>query len=121
MSYGDDAAFRIDGRVSFTRAWPQYASLLLGGWLFVSAFLLPHTWDSCAASWIMGSTIAMNAFAAIWAAPARYFNALLGLMSLGWQTTAAAHEPATLTNGVLVSGLVIVLSVLPARRMARVS
>jgi hypothetical protein len=57
----------------------------------------------------------MNAFAAIWAPPARYFNVLLGAMSLGWQLTAASEEPLTLIHGVLVSGLVVLLSFMPLR------
>jgi len=41
---------------------------------------------------------------------------LLGAMSLGWQLTAAAKEPLTLVHGVVVSGLVIVLSFMPLHR-----
>jgi hypothetical protein len=112
----DETAFRFDERARLANAWPRYASLLLGVWLFVSAFLWPHSGDAAAASWIMGTSIAMNAFAAIWAASARYFNTVLGLLSLGWHITAAADQSATLVNGAVVSGLVILLSLVPPRR-----
>jgi hypothetical protein len=83
--------------------------------LFVSAFMGPHTRDAAGASWIMGAMIAMNAFASIFAWPARYFNVLLGAISLAWQVSAAAGQPVLLVNGVLVSGLVIVLALIPGR------
>jgi hypothetical protein len=111
----DAGAFHLDQRAALSNAWPRYASLVLGVWLFVSAFAWPHTRDECGASWIMGSMIAMNAFSSIWASPVRYFNVLLGGMSLLWQAAAAEHDRLTWTNGVLVSGLVVLLALLPSR------
>jgi hypothetical protein len=119
MTPADQSAFHVDERADIGRAWAGYASLALGLWLFVSAFLWPHSSFAFAASWIMGGCIAMTAFAAIWASPARYFNVLLGAMSLGWQLTAASKEPLTLVHGVIVSGLVIVLSFVPLHRARR--
>jgi hypothetical protein len=119
MTHEDETAFRIDERVQLARAWPNYATLALAVWLFVSAFLGPHTRDAAAASWIMGAMIGMVAFAGIFAWPARYFNAVLGGISLAWQASAAAEQPVTLVNGVVVSGLIIVLSVIPNRNERR--
>lgn len=115
MTHEDETAFLIDDRVRPSRAWPSYASVALGVWLFVSAFMGPHTRDAAAASWIMGAMIAMNAIGSIFASPARYFNVLLGAISLAWQASAAAGQPVLLTNGVVVSGLVIVLALIPRR------
>lgn len=119
MTPADESAFHVDARADLANAWPRYANLALSLWLFLSAFLWPHSSFAFAASWMMGSFMAMNAFAAIWAPPARYFNVLLGGMSLAWQLTAASREPWTLVHGLLVSGLVIVLSFLPMRRRGR--
>jgi hypothetical protein len=116
MSPEDEAAFRADERASVGNAWPRYANVLLGTWLFVSAFVWPHSRDAAAASWIMGACIAMNAFASIWAPQARFFNTVIGVLSLGWHITAAADQSVTLANGALVSGLVILLSLVPPRR-----
>lgn len=112
----DAGAFRFDSRSRLANAWARYANILLGTWLFVSAFAWPHSRDACAAAWISGAMIAMNAFAAIWASPARIFNVLIGGMALVWQMAAASHEPAARINGVVVSGLVIALALVPARR-----
>ena len=119
MTPADQSAFQVDERADIGQAWARYANLALGLWLFVSAFLWPHSSFAFAASWIMGGCIAMTAFAAIWAPPARYFNVLLGAMSLGWQLTAASNEPLTLVHGVVISGLVIALSFMPLRRTQR--
>jgi hypothetical protein len=118
FSAEDAGAFHFDSRSRLANAWPRYANMLLGVWLFVSAFAWPHSRDACAAAWISGAMITMNAFAAIWASPTRFFNVLLGGMALGWQATAAADQPAARLNGIIVSGLVIALSLVPPRRPA---
>lgn len=112
----DAGALHPDERARFAVAWPRYANLILGLWMFVSAFAWPHSRDSCAAAWISGAGIAMNAFAAIWASPVRFFTLLLGGMSLVWQASAAGSDVAALTSGVVSSGLVILFSLVPSRR-----
>lgn len=114
----DASAFHLDSRAQLSNAWPSYANLLLSAWLFVSAFAWPHSRDACGAAWIMGACMGMNAFAGIWASPARYFNVVLGGISLAWQLAAAEHQPAAFANGVVVSALVIVLSLIPSRHYA---
>ena len=111
----DANALHLDSRSSLANAWPRYANLLLAAWLFVSAFAWPHSRDACGAAWISGAVIAMNAFAAIWASPTRFFNVILGGISLIWQAAAASHEPAARLNGIVVSVLVIALSLVPPR------
>jgi hypothetical protein len=114
----DASAFHFDSRSRLSNAWPRYANIALGLWLFVSAFAWPHSRDACAAAWISGAMISMNAFAAIWASPARFFNVLVGGIALAWQAAAAAHEPAARVNGIVACGLVVVLSLVPPRRRA---
>jgi hypothetical protein len=114
----DAGAFHFDSRSRLGNAWPCYANLLLATWLFVSAFAWPHSRDACAAAWISGAMIGMNAFAAIWASPVRFFNVILGGLSLAWQAAAATHEPAARMNGIVVSALVIALSLVPPREPA---
>jgi hypothetical protein len=115
----DAGAFHPDERASLAVAWPRYATLLLGAWMFVSAFAWAHSRDACAAAWISGVAITMNAFAAIWAPQVRYFNVLLGGMSLVWQASAAGHDRAALMSGVISSTLVIALSFVPTRELPR--
>ena len=114
----DASAFHFDRRSSLGNAWPRYANLLLASWLFVSAFAWPHSREACAAAWISGAMIGMNAFAAIWASPVRFFNVILGGLALVWQAAAAIHEPTARLNGIVVSGLVIALSLVPPRERA---
>lgn len=114
----DASAFHFDRRSAISNAWPRYANLLLALWLFVSAFAWPHSRDACAAAWISGAMIGMNAFAAIWASPVRFFNVILGGLALAWQAAAAVHEPAARIHGIVVSGLVILFSLVPPRERA---
>jgi hypothetical protein len=119
LTYGDETAFKLDGRARLSHAWPRYLNVLLGTWLFASAFLWEHSRDARGASWLMGGMIAMNAFASIFASPARFANVIVGVMALVWHLTAGAEHPLTYLNGVLVSGLVIVLALLPSHKDAR--
>jgi hypothetical protein len=109
----DEGAFHVDDRARLANAWPRYVNVLLGVWMFVSAFAWPHSRDACAAAWISGAGIALNAFAAIWASQVRYFTMLLGGMALVWQASAAGSDRAALISGVVSSGLVIALSFIP--------
>lgn len=111
----DAGAFHFDRRSRLGNAWPRYANILIGVWFVVSAFAWPHSRDACAAAWISGAMIAMNAFSAIWASPVRYFNVLLGALSLAWQAAAATHEPMARINGIVGSALVIAFSLVPPR------
>lgn len=115
VPYADTGALQPDNRSRLGNAWPRYANLLLGVWLFVSAFAWPHSRDACGAAWISGAMITINAFGAIWASPARVFNVLLGGMALVWQNAAAHDEPTARVNGIVVSALVVILSLIPSR------
>ena len=114
----DAGAFHFDHRSRLANAWPRYANLLLALGLFVSAFAWPHSRDACAAAWISGAMIGMNAFAAIWASPVLFFNVILGGIALAWQAAAASHEPAARLSGIVASGLVILFSLVPPRERA---
>ena len=115
FSAEDAGAFHLDARARLSVAWPQYGSLLLCAWLFVSAFAWPHSNFACAAAWIMSGCMGMAALAGIFASPARYFNVVLGAISLAWQASAASHQLAALINGVVVSALVLGLCLVPRR------
>lgn len=114
----DAGAFHFDNRSTLANAWPRYVNLLLCAWLFASAFAWPHSRDACAAAWISAGFMGMTAFSAIWASPVRFFNVILGGIALAWQAAAASHEPAARLNGMVVSGLVIALSLVPPRTRA---
>lgn len=58
----------------------RWINLVLGAWLFVSAFLWTHSRESQANTWIIGALIASVAILAMRAPALRYVNALLA----GW-------------------------------------
>lgn len=61
-------------------AWPRYVNLVLGAYLFASAFL----WDMGPAAfnnaWMTGALVALVAIGAMFAPTMRYMSAVLGLM-----------------------------------------
>ena len=93
--------------------------VVLGFWLFVSAFLWPHSAPQLYNAWITGAVAASVAVAATRWPSARYVNAALGV----WLFVSAFFLPrvsdATGWNHVGVGLLLMIVSLaseLPARR-----
>ena len=54
-------------------------NVLLGAWLFASAFLLPHHDNEAFNDWVCGLAVAASALCAIWAPPFRWVNAAVAV------------------------------------------
>ncbi len=50
-------------------------NVLLGVWLFASAFLWPHQDNVAFNDWVVGVVVAASALCAVWAPPFRWVNA----------------------------------------------
>ncbi len=87
------------------------ANIVLGIWLFISAFIWPHTDASRMNTWICGLLVAALAVATMWIRPVRWLNAALGL----WVVVGAVLIPhgsaGTLWNNLIVGLLVLLISV----------
>lgn len=87
-------------------------NVLLGAWLFVSAFAWPHEFDARMVTWIVGALVALSAAAAFVADELRYVEAILG----GLLVFAAVVQPnvdvATGVNNILVGGAISSLALL---------
>ncbi len=86
-------------------------SLMMGIWLFLSAFLWPHHGMVAVTTWIPGLLIAAAAIAAVVVPPVRYVNALLGVWVLA-AALANGADDIVMNNG-LVGLTVIVAAFLP--------
>jgi hypothetical protein len=87
---------------------------LLGGWLFISAFLWPHTLAQFHNAWIAGTLVACFALAAIAGVrTARYVNVALGFWLFVVTLALPRMSGATTLNNVLVAVAIIVTSLLP--------
>ncbi len=60
-------------------AWPRWISLIVGVWLFISAFAWPHAASAQTNTWILGVLIAVVAIWAMFYPPVRWVNTILAV------------------------------------------
>jgi hypothetical protein len=94
-------------------------SLLLGVWLFISAFLWPHTAFQMTNTWICGVVAVVLAAVAMRVPRVRYGNTLLSV----WLFISAFALPSTsmgtIWNNVIVSIALFVASLVPTEEIPR--
>lgn len=92
---------------------PRWIDLLLGSWLFVSAFIWEHTAAHFNNSWIVGLAVAIVAAVAMRRESLRYINAGLAVWLLlsSWVLPLAAD--ATFWNNLVVSVLMFIVALTP--------
>lgn len=92
--------------------WPRVASIILGVWLFISAFLWPHTYDQMTNSWILGVLCVAFGLIAMRIPEVRYLNGLLAI----WLFISAWVLPTstdTRWNHVIVAIALFLVSLAP--------
>ena len=87
-------------------------NVLLGGWLFVSAFAWPHEFDVRMVTWIVGALVALSAAAAFVADELRYVEAMLGGLLVLSAVVQQHVDVATGVNNILVGAAVSSLALL---------
>jgi hypothetical protein len=106
-------------RGSMNSSWPRVLNIILGVWLFISAFAWPHTMAQRTNTWIVGVLEVIFAIAASYVIQARYLNTLLAI----WLFISAFALPTmnvgTIWNNVIVAILTFVLSLMPSTTMSR--
>lgn len=100
------------------RVWPRYASVAFGLWLFVSAFLWPHSDPSRANSWFVGVLIAAAGLWGLRDPAGRLLNTLVALWLLMSTLLIYPRGPLTFWNNLLVGVIVLGLSLVPTRSAA---
>ncbi len=92
---------------------PRVINILLGIWLFISAFIWPHTASQFNNAWIVGILGIIFAAIAFGAPQARYLNTALAV----WLFISAFALPTmtagTIWNSVIVAAVMFVMSLLP--------
>lgn len=107
-------------RGATTFAWPRALNVILGIWLFISAFVWPHTSAQMTNTWILGVLAVVFALIAWFAAPpARFLNTLLAI----WLFISAWALPrvsvGTVWNNVIVAILLFIFSLVPGATPTR--
>jgi hypothetical protein len=94
-------------------------TLLLGVWLFISAFLWPHSMAQMTNTWICGVAAVVLAGIAMRAPQVRYVNTILSI----WLFISAFALPSmsigTVWNNVIVSVAIFIASLVPSERTQR--
>lgn len=88
----------------------RYVNLVLGVWLFISAFIWTHSHAQFVNTWILGIIVAASALIALSNTSFRYVNTVAGI----WLVLTAFAMPraqiGTLWNNVIVGALVFLAS-----------
>jgi hypothetical protein len=92
--------------------WPRIANIVLGVWLFASAFLWTHTDISRTNTWVVGLLAVGFAVWGMWFPAARFLNTALALW-LAFSTIIFPTVTATVWNNVLVAVAMFFLSMIP--------
>lgn len=90
--------------------WARILNFLLGVWLFISAFIWPHTAGERLDTWIIGIWIAVFSLVAMSQPSARWLNTLAAIW-LFFSTLAITNtSQATPWNNIIVAILVFIVS-----------
>lgn len=93
--------------------WARWLNAALGVWLFISAFVWPHTGAAQTNTWICGVLAFVFALGAIANQSIRWLNTLLAVW-LFFSTLAIYHaSAATLWNNLIVAAVIFIVSFVP--------
>ncbi len=99
--------------------WPQYLNMVLAIWLFISAFVWPHTVASRTNTWILGVIVFLVALWALAQPQVRWLNTLAAIWLFFSSIWVQHVSVGTLWNNLIVAVLVFIFSLVPQTAMAR--
>jgi hypothetical protein len=92
---------------------PRLVNALLGAWLFVSAFVWPHSPAEMAGACVVGALCITFACVATVHPSVRYLNTALAIWLLFSDIALPSRSVATAANALLVGVLVFIVSLVP--------
>src|SRR5579883_2620360 len=88
-------------------------NVVLGVWLFISAFAWPHTYAQMTNTWVLGVLCVIFAIVAMFVDQARYLNTLLAIWLFISAWALPTESPGTVWNNVLCSIAIFIVSLIP--------
>ncbi len=88
-------------------------NVLLGIWLFISAFVWDHSMSQRTNTWILGVLCVIFALIAMRAAQVRYLNTILAIWLFISVWALPHHNLGTMWNNALVAIAIFLLSLVP--------
>jgi hypothetical protein len=93
---------------------PRVINLILGVWLFISAFIWPHTQAQMTNTWILGVLAVVFSLVAMYAdTRARFLNTILSIWLFISVWALPRENAGTAWNNVIVSILMFIFSLTP--------
>jgi hypothetical protein len=97
-----------------TEAAPRIINLILGVWLFISAFVWVHTQAQMTNTWILGVLAVVFSLVSIYAdSRARYLNTILSIWLFISVWALPRYNVGTAWNNVIVAILMFIFSLMP--------
>ena len=98
-------------------SWARIANVILGVWLFISAFAWWHGAAQMTNTWIVGILQVIFALVAIFVVPkARYLNTALAIWLFISSISIPSPSTGAVWNNVIVAVLTFVFSLVPSER-----
>lgn len=90
-------------------------NVILGAWLFISAFAWPHTLAQRTSTWIVGALCVIFALIATSAPRFRYVNTILAIWLFISAWVLPSESAGTMWNNVIVAIAIFIVSLAPSR------
>lgn len=94
----------------------RIVNIVLGAWLFISAFLWSHSQAQFVNTWIVGLAIAVVALLGLATGPARYLNTAIAIWLFISVWILPGANTGTRWNNAIVAILVFLFSLAPAEK-----
>lgn len=98
----------------------RIVNIVVGVWLFISAFVWPHTASARTNTWIVGALCAIFALIALRNPPVRWLNTVLSIW-LFFSALSIHHlTGGTLWNNLIAAIVMFIASLIPSQAMSGV-
>lgn len=93
---------------------PRIATVVLGAWLFISAFLLPYSSAQFTNTWIVGLAVVVFSLFGIASVPARFLNTLAAIWLFLSVWLLPGATTGTRWNSAVTAVLIFIFSLAPS-------
>jgi hypothetical protein len=107
-------AVQVERGPAVRGAAPRIINVVLGVWLFISAFVWPHTQAQMTNTWILGVLCVIFALVAMAVPWVRFLNTLLAIWLFISAWALPSTSAGTVWNNVLVAIAIFVVSLIPS-------
>jgi hypothetical protein len=108
-------AVSVQGGSTARGSTPRILNVIIGAWLFISAFAWPHTEAQRTCTWIVGALCVFFALLATSVPWTRYVNTVLAIWLFISAWALPADSVGTMWNNAVAAIVIFILSLVPGR------